>query len=102
MSKPISVGDWVVVVRASTVHPGPCYLGLVFKVSAVRTAMGGLTQKEWRCSRCGQSGFTTTVRTEAVAEGYTDEGIGIPIYRLKRLDPDALKDEVPTKEELTA
>ena len=88
--KPISVGDLVMVVR-----PTPCGcsagLGKIFKVTIIdRSPLPN------KCASCGQLfGPHDQARNRS-------ERLGAALYRLKRLDPDALKDDVPTKEELTA
>ena len=91
MSKPISVGDLVMVVR------WPCcgsHLGKVSTVVAIEPSLPGGAF----CRRCGRRNAYHSVPLATLA----NTGIRPFPSWLKRLDPDALKDEVPTKEELTA
>ena len=87
--KPISVGDLVMVVR------WPCcgyHLGKVFTV--VSQSVGIL-----ECANCH-----TVFRGGHQSESDLPNGnvCWAETSWLKRLDPDALKDEQPTREELTA
>ena len=87
--KPISVGDLVMVVR-SGFHGTGTYLGHVFRVA-------GLINSSHKCVDCGHVHFPNS------PSAFWEELDGwIRLDLLKRLDPDALKDDMPTKEELTA
>lgn len=86
--KPISKGDLVMVVK-----PCPCgcthLMGKVFKVGDFR---------QWGSTMCRQCQRTHPGQLNA----FDDAGNDIcGVWRLKRLDPDALKDDVPTGDELT-
>lgn len=84
MEKPISVGDLVVVVR-------PCcdaQAGHIFKV-------GEIARGTFRCISCfyeGSSGLAIEGWGPNMKSGF--------LHELKRLDPDALKDDVPADEKL--
>lgn len=87
--KPISVGDLVMVVRPSTCC-GSSFSGVgeIFKVALIKHDSG-------HRSCCGK--VESVVR--CLGEGHM---LGYFIDRLKRLDPDALKDDVPADERVTA
>ena len=86
--KPISVGDLVMVVLTAKCGHG-CGIGGIHRV----VGLEGI----WD-SVCGECDKPLGSYTFAMC----DNGKGYGLYRLKRLDPDALKDDVPTKEELHA
>ena len=88
--KPIGVGDLVVVHGCLDCGHR---LGLIFKVGAIRMHYGG----GYHCNKCGRDLMWPG---EVGAEHF--HGGLIPLVCLRRLDPDALKDDVPMKEELTA
>ena len=81
----IHVGDLVMVVRGHE-----CDVGRIFQVD-------GLSMDSWYCENCGAETFDD----ELVAEHIEDDCV-YPITWLRRLDPDALKDDLPIKEELHA
>ena len=84
----IKVGDLVMVVRTTCCGFN---LGIVF---AVKEIISGAT---WRCAKCHAQS------TEKLAlDGWGERASSGYLSTLKRLDPDALKDDVPTGEELTA
>ena len=89
--KPIQVGDLVMIVR------WPCCgvaLGRVFIVGGFIMA-----DCDFVCNYCR----TIMPRVpHPVSDGPKLTRLSAPITWVKRLDPDALKDDVPTKEELTA
>lgn len=85
MSKGISVGDLVMVVKPCRCgRPGR--IGFTFTVSYV-------DEYDIWCDGCNES----TIETAAVGEG-----AGFGVYRLTKIDPPALPKEIETKEELTA
>ena len=86
MSKPISKGDLVMVVRGCTC--GKTRLGRIYRVSYIQI----------RPCYCGYCGLSYALENVAMR----DISSGMPLSWLKRLDPDALKDDVPSAEELTA
>ena len=85
MDKPISVGDLVMVVRARECCGNDDAVGLVFRVFDFKP--------DFYCDRCG-----TQIIRSASMDGWWRAGLN----RLKRLDPDALKDDMPEREELSA
>ena len=85
MSK-IKKGDLVCIVRPRTCCNDKSAIGLIFRV-------GGFASTK-NCINCGP-----IKKPIVTVEGETN---GVEISRLIRLDPDALKDDVPTKEELHA
>jgi len=87
--KPISKGDVVAVVRPTHCCGIEDALGFTFTVSSV-------THSTRRCIYCGTI-FTTL--TAQCSEGKF-KGLSCVISRLKRFDPDLLKDDIPTGEEL--
>ena len=87
--KPISVGDLVMVVRVGF-HGTGTLLGRVFRVAS-------LVNRSYACSECGLVHFANS--PSALCE---EEDGWFRLALLKRLDPDALKDDVPTKDELNA
>ena len=78
--KPIQVGDLVMVVRGCCPHKS---FGVPWRVE-------GVVHKSGNCSVCHKE-----IPESPVAVGT----FMAPLSWLKRLDPDALKDDVPTKEE---
>ena len=90
MSEQIKVGDLVMVVRPYVCcGKSSTNMGEVGKVVAILNIL-------CRCPACHFFG------KEQLAKLDISTGLGTEISRLKRLDPDALKDDVPTREELTA
>lgn len=87
--KPISVGDLVMVVRASSCCGHTQGMGLAFCVEYLQ---GGPNT----CHACGDH------QQHSMDAWFSGAKISFPVYRLKRIDPDALKDDIPTREELTA
>lgn len=88
--KQIRVGDLVMIVRTCC----GSWVGAPFRVNELRHANGVA-----RCNKC----FMAISPSELIAfEGHGPTYHGAPISWLKRLDPDALNDDVPTHEELTA
>lgn len=85
--KPIAVGDLVVVT-----YPAPCGctggIGRIFRVDEIAFHLGA-------CRKCGN------IR-EVLAARNPIRKTWVDLPRLKRLDPDALKDDIPEREELTA
>ena len=92
--KPISVGDLVMVVRTCCNFPieEGVRIGLPWRVHVIANLAKS------RCSSCGfiDSGHYAGSR-EIQRAGWNCA----PLEWLKRLDPDALADDVPHKEELT-
>ena len=86
--KPISVGDLVAVVRAPECCGNPTGLGTIFYVRSIETYTGN-------CSMCGRH-FKRQITTRK------PNGFLTQINRLKRIDPDILRDDIPTREVLTA
>lgn len=91
MNKPIQVGDLVMVIRGRVCcgYITPQTGSAIFKVVGFRNVDG-------ICSYCNAENSNLV---NALGEGMDK---GYDIRRLKRLDPDALKDETPTREELHA
>ena len=88
--KPISVGDLVIMVRACCEQSG-IYLGSIKIVEGIcNSDLSG------PCTNCG----FRPIPPYAVMSMPSNNAV--PFRWLKRLDPDALKDDVPTREELTA
>ena len=91
--KPIAVGDLVMVVR------WPCCGSALGRVGVVRgfdrVAIDG------GCVKCTGRKDAHFGATPAAAVQVGKNTLW-PVAWLKRLDPDALKDDVPTREELTA
>ena len=87
--KPISVGDLVMVVRKNYCGCDKG-IGRIFRVAKIDRSRF----RNW-CIWCG-------VFSEPQDQAVSTEGVAAQLWRLKRIDPDALKDDVPTKEELTA
>ena len=89
----IKVGDLVMVVR------WPCcgaHDGAVFRVATFwRPSEQG---SYLMCRSCGRR----MPESYALGEGSVERRAGAPIAWLKRLDPDALKDDVPTDEVIHA
>ena len=88
--KPIQVGDLVMVMRPGCNNNN---LGRIFKVLAIRA----LSRE---CRSCGTFHGDPAGTLAAVHDLNT--GGAFALQRLKRLDPDSLKDDVPTKEEIHA
>lgn len=89
--KPIGVGDLVVVVRACEYCGNNTHLGYVFCVRWVGYSDGSMD-----CCENGYGDAEWSADDEASGDG------AWPTSWLKRLDPDALRNDTPTKEELTA
>ena len=89
--RPIQVGDLVIVVRATYCCNVPLSVREIFKVTGF-LATGG-----YKCLACGG------IRPDSTPSvlGGSQRG-GFHPRRLKRLDPDALLDETPTREEIEA
>jgi hypothetical protein len=85
--KPIQVGDIVMVVRWDGCAAGPTRV--IFEVTQIATNDGFAChvnhRTHWNEKTCALGG-----------------GVAVPVRWLKRLDPDALKDDVPEHEELVA
>lgn len=91
--KPIAVGDLVMVVRDTACG---CYYGRVYPVIAIEAvAMGAV-----RCGHCNDLRYCDK-HLAALLRGPNRDG-HLPISWLKRLDPDALRDDVPTEEGIHA
>ncbi len=88
MDKPIAVGDLVMVVRKAE-YCG-CCLGVTFRVIGFARPSSGYIH----CSDCG-----SRTPSEMDAEG---EKYWAPLSMLMRIDPPALEDNIPAKEELHA
>ena len=86
-AEPIKVGDLVMVVRPTACGHSTVD-GAVFVVTSV-----GLWKV--RCTAC-----LAILPQQTVALGLRD--MGIPVRRLIKIDPPALPESTPTKEELTA
>lgn len=84
--KPISKGDLVMVVR-----PGDCCAEKSI-IGSVHTVTG--FYNHYRCGSCGRIFRNVPV---AFIDGLFQVR---PLHRLIRIDPDALKDDVPESEEL--
>lgn len=88
MDKPISVGDWVQVVK-----PMPCcghttpMQGHIFQVSSFQLDIG------YRCEYCGAS-------TDGTSASGGERPVDVP--RLKRIPPLEELDDVKRDEEITA
>ena len=94
--KPISVGDLVMVVRG---HECVVNLkgGIPYRVKGFSMQKNG----GWMCGECGSKDLAVNDLVAAIL-WQVIPGNGIPLSWLKRIDPDALTDDVQTKEELTA
>ena len=90
--RPIQVGDLVMVVRPTTCCGNWAAAGDIFKVLALDFGPSGC---RW-CPRVSHNHFAIMSWS-----GPNDRPTSIELSRLKRLDPDALKDDVPTHRELT-
>lgn len=90
MSKPIEVGDLVMVVRGelccNTMTP---MIGHIFKVAKIVQHLG----------RCGHCKSPPGITTNALASHHR---YGFPIYRLKVIPPLAEAEETETTQEITA
>lgn len=91
--KPIQRGDLVMVVKPSLCCGNHAIVGVPFIVA-------GMTAEEIPCHHCKKP----IVGLKAMNADGTPSfpwSWPVPITRLKRIDPPALKDAVPTAEELT-
>ena len=89
--KPIQVGDLVMVVKPTT-----C-CGSIETLGRIKRVIGPPRYPFATCSVCGKSwqhDYSTAV--------VLDNGKSCERSRLKRIDPDNLKDDIPEREELTA
>ena len=93
MSEPISVGDLVMVVRSCCEKAAQKEAGLIRVVLEIGFNSDGESLQTKGCL-CVHGEWQPIAKIEPT--GWH------PTAWLKRLDPDALKDDVPTKEELTA
>lgn len=93
-NKPISVGDLVMVVQTCCTK-SVAYYGVSF---GLPWRVEGIARIEARCPWC-KAEYTGLFAQRAKTSKGWDRA---PMHWLKRLDPDSLKDDVPTKEELTA
>ena len=92
--KPIAVGDLVMVVRNCS---APIYFGTTFKVRSILFLYGG------NCSFCGKDHTGNYAKAEERYEGSDGQTHDMaPVSWLKRIDPPAIDEDVPEKEELTA
>lgn len=90
--KPISVGDLVVVVRACcAANPALGFVGRVFELRPTHSYSEGSCS----CPRIYEP-------QAKIIDHPNPRGGCLPLSWLKRLDPDALKDDAPSREELTA
>ena len=85
MDKPISVNDWVVVAQPTPCCGDDISTGAIFKVSGF-----GVINF---CDMCDKR----IMEPSAIGGEWPQR-----MSRLKRLDPDALSDDVPSKVETTA
>ena len=83
--RPIQVGDLVVVIKPTDCCDSPYAVGFIFVVSCIRGGPG-------TCVHCGG-------RYERIDACFENKG-WLGLDRLKRLDPDALRDDVPADERL--
>ena len=90
--KPIQVGDFVMVVRPSFCIGGDDGIGFMFVVRGIFRDC----EISGECMYCGKDHHDNELMAD-------DGDISAwSLSRLKRIDPDILKDGIPNREELTA
>ena len=84
--KPIQVGDLVMVVRPTTCCVGSARLGAILTVRALGKVF----------VQCACGAYDKQLNALLTEDAWCE------VVRLKRIDPDCLKDDIPDHEELTA